>query len=171
AIAELGLSIGGENAEEKEEEVAEAVRGAMSRTFRPEFLNRIDENIIFRPLGLTDLRQIAKLQLARVQQRLDERQMTIDVTEPALDLIAQRGFDPAFGARPIKRSIVQNVETPIAQKGLRGEFEDGDTVRIDVDADNELTYTKTASAAPRGAPLLLGAADDILAEASETLDS
>lgn len=141
AIAELGASaLDGEDANKKMERVTEAVRAAMSDVFRPEFLNRIDENIIFRPLNREDLREIAKLQLKRVEQRLADRNIHIDVSEAALDLIAQRGYDPTFGARPIKRSIVANVETPLAQKGLAGEFDDGDTVKIDVNGD-ELTYT------------------------------
>eukprot|EP00438_Fugacium_kawagutii_P024410 Skav222373 [mRNA] locus=scaffold2692:208197:211346:+ [translate_table: standard] len=96
----------------------------MADVFRPE----IDENIIFRPLNRADLREIAKLQLHRVEERLSDRNIKIDVSEAALDLIAARGYDPTFGARPIKRSIVANVETPLAQKGLSGEFDDGDTV-------------------------------------------
>lgn len=142
AIAELGFGLDEARAQETEERVTEAVRMAMSRVFRPEFLNRIDESIIFRPLGLKDLRQITKLQLDRVQKRLDERNVKIEVTDAALDVIAERGFDPTFGARPIKRSVVANVETPLAQKGLRGEFDDGDTVTIDVDSDRSLTYTR-----------------------------
>eukprot|EP00913_Durusdinium_trenchii_P020895 g19633.t1 len=139
AIAELGND---GNAAEKMEQVTEAVREAMADVFRPEFLNRIDENIIFRPLNRADLREIAKLQLNRVEKRLADRNISIEVSEAALDLIAQRGYDPTFGARPIKRSIVANVETPLAQKGLRGEFNDGDTVKIDASGD-ELTYTST----------------------------
>lgn len=144
AIAELGVGLDDVGAEKKEDEVAEAVREAMAGVFRPEFLNRIDETIIFRPLGRADLKEIAKLQLARVQQRLDERSMTLEVSDAALDVIAERGYDPTFGARPIKRSIVANVETPLAQKGLSGEFDDGDKVRVDKGAQGELTYSKVA---------------------------
>jgi len=142
AIAELGVGLDDADAERKEEEVAEAVREAMAGVFRPEFLNRIDENIIFRPLGRKDLKQIAQLQLGRVQKRLEDRSISLEVTEPALDVIAERGFDPTFGARPIKRSIVANVETPLAQAGLRGDFNDGDTVKVDKGPDGNLTYTK-----------------------------
>lgn len=141
AIAELGVGIDEEA--DKIEQVSEAVREAMAGVFRPEFLNRIDENMIFRPLGRTDLRQIARIQLDRVQQRLSERSIILDVSESALDVVAERGFDPTFGARPIKRSIVANIETPLAQRGLRGEFNDGDTVRVDQDSTTkELTYSK-----------------------------
>lgn len=143
AIAELGVDLDSADAQQKEEEVAEAVREAMSGVFRPEFLNRVDENIIFRPLGRADLKQIATLQIARVQQRLEERQITLEVTEPALDVIAERGYDPTFGARPIKRSIIANVETPLAQGGLRGDFNDGDTVRCEKGPDGNLTFNKS----------------------------
>eukprot|EP00403_Amphidinium_massartii_P014119 CAMPEP_0178417124 /NCGR_PEP_ID=MMETSP0689_2-20121128/24415_1 /TAXON_ID=160604 /ORGANISM="Amphidinium massartii, Strain CS-259" /LENGTH=914 /DNA_ID=CAMNT_0020038485 /DNA_START=77 /DNA_END=2822 /DNA_ORIENTATION=- len=141
-IAE-GLTLG-ENEESRlsADEVTEAVQEAMSRVFRPEFLNRVDESIIFRPLTRKDLRQIALLQLDRVRERLEERSIGLEVTDKALDLIADRGFDPSFGARPIKRSIVANVETPLAQKGLGGEISDGDTVKIDVGSDGELTYDR-----------------------------
>ncbi|CAJ1362912.1 unnamed protein product [Effrenium voratum] len=138
SIAELAVGDG--DAEEKWQRVSNAVKLAMADVFRPEFLNRIDENIIFRPLDRGDLRQIAKLQLDRVQKRLDDRNITLDISDGALDIIAQRGYDPTFGARPIKRSIVANLETPLAQKGLRGEFSDGDTVKVDADADGNLTY-------------------------------
>lgn len=141
AIAELGSGLQASQAENTFEEVAEAVRVAMSETFRPEFLNRIDETIIFRPLGLEELRQIAKLQLDRVQQRLESRKIILEVSDAALDVIAERGYDPAFGARPIKRSIIANVETPIAQKGLSGTFDDGCTIVIDKQNDGELSYT------------------------------
>lgn len=142
AIADIGLDYSEEEAPAKEAELADRLRDAMSRVFRPEFLNRIDETITFKPLGRTDLRQIAKLQLARVQTRLEEKSITLEVTEAAIDVIAERGFDPTFGARPIKRSIIANIETPIAQRGLRGEFVDGDTVKVDCNSEGELTYSK-----------------------------
>uniref|UniRef100_A0A7S2L3R8 Clp ATPase C-terminal domain-containing protein n=1 Tax=Zooxanthella nutricula TaxID=1333877 RepID=A0A7S2L3R8_9DINO len=142
AIAELGLDIDSKNSASTQDELTERVREAMAAVFRPEFLNRIDENIIFRPLGRAELRQIAGLQLNRVRDRLKDRQMGLEITDKALDVIAERGYDPTFGARPIKRSIIANVETPIAQAGLRGEFVDGDTVRIDCDRKGQLTYTK-----------------------------
>eukprot|EP00913_Durusdinium_trenchii_P007398 g6957.t1 len=100
------------------ESVEAAVKAAMMQSFRPELLNRVDEKIIFKPLGSEELKAIARLQLLRVQDRLASRPGWI---------IAKRGYDPTFGARPIKRSIVANVETPLAQKGLAGEFQDGDT--------------------------------------------
>jgi len=144
AIAELGLEFDGADATEKEDELSERLREAMSGVFRPEFLNRIDETITFRPLGRSDLRQIAELQLQRVQERLTDKSMTLEVTDAALDVIAERGYDPTFGARPIKRSIIANIETPLAQRGLTGEFVDGDQIRIDCDASAQLTYSKVS---------------------------
>jgi len=141
AIADL-MDLESQDSEAKMQEVTDAVRAAMATAFRPEFLNRIDESVIFRPLGRTDLRQIAQIQLDRVQERLEERNITIEVTDAAIDEIAKRGYDPTFGARPIKRSIVANVETPLAQKGLRGEFDDGDHVKIELDSSGELAYNK-----------------------------
>jgi len=140
AIAELGAGLDEAGAAEKEAEVADAIREAMAGVFRPEFINRIDETIIFRPLGRADLRQIATLQIDRVQERLDERSISLKVSDAALDVIAERGYDPTFGARPIKRSIIANLETPMAQKGLKGEFGDGDTVSVDRGPDGNLTF-------------------------------
>lgn len=124
------------------ESVEAAVKAAMMQSFRPELLNRVDEKIIFKPLGSEELKAIARLQLLRVQDRLASRSVTLEVTDAALEIIAKRGYDPTFGARPIKRSIVANVETPLAQKGLAGEFQDGDTVRIDAEPDGSLSYKK-----------------------------
>merc|ERR1712039_184376 len=144
AIAELGLDLDGVDAAQKEEELTERLRDAMAGVFRPEFLNRIDETITFRPLGRSDLRQIAELQLQRVQKRLEERSMTLEVTDAALDVIAERGYDPSFGARPIKRSIIANIETPIAQRGRSGDFSDGDQIQVGCDSAGQLTYSKVS---------------------------
>jgi len=135
AISEIGAGV-------DEHAVSAAVQMAMSRTFRPELLNRIDEKIIFRPLGKQELRQIARLEVDQVRDRLYEKSIRLDVTDDALDVIAERGYDPSFGARPIKRSIVANVETPLAQRGLQGEFQEGDKVLIDKEADGSLSYSK-----------------------------
>merc|ERR1712039_781777 len=144
AIAELALEFHGTDSSEKEEELSDRLREAMAGVFRPEFLNRIDETITFRPLGRSDLRQIAELQLKRVQERLEERSMTLEVTDAALDVIAERGYDPSFGARPIKRSIIANIETPIAQRGLSGDFSDGDQIQVGCDSAGQLTYSKVS---------------------------
>jgi len=156
AIAELGYSLEDADAKRKDEELTQALREAMAGVFRPEFLNRIDETITFLPLGRTDLRQIARIQLDRVQERLEEKSIQLEVTEAALDVIAERGYDPAFGARPIKRSIIANIETPMAQKGLKGDIEDGSAIKVDVDQERELTYTQVARETGKEKKTILG---------------
>jgi ATP-dependent Clp protease ATP-binding subunit ClpB len=98
--------------------------------FRPEFLNRIDETIIFHPLMKSELRQIVQLQVKRLEQRLAERKMSLIISDPALDFLAEVGYDPVYGARPLKRAIQQQLETAIAKAILRGEFVNGATINV-----------------------------------------
>jgi len=113
------------------EEVEVQVRAELSRHFRPEFLNRIDDIIVFRPLGAEQLERIVELQLRRVEALLAERRITLKVTDAARRLIAEEGYDPAFGARPLKRAIQRLVQNPLAMALLEGEFQDGDTIVAD----------------------------------------
>ncbi len=112
-------------------DVRERVELALRQTFRPEFLNRIDETVIFHRLGREELRQIVDLQLTRVIDRLAARRIVLDVTDAARDAIAEAGHDPAFGARPLKRAIQRMVENPVALRLLEGGAKDGDTVTVD----------------------------------------
>jgi ATP-dependent Clp protease ATP-binding subunit ClpB len=112
-------------------EVRERVEQALRMTFRPEFLNRIDETVIFHRLGRDELRQIVDLQLTRVSDRLAARRIVLEVTDAARDAIAEAGHDPAFGARPLKRAIQRMVENPVALRLLEGGAKDGDTVVVD----------------------------------------
>ncbi len=112
--------------------------GDPSSFFRPEFVNRIDDIIRFRSLTEADLAVIVGIQLGRLRERLAERRLVLDVTPPAAAMLAHEGFDPAFGARPLKRVIQRRLEDPIALAVLRGRYRDGDTIRVDV-ADGELT--------------------------------
>ncbi|MQA90931.1 MAG: ATP-dependent chaperone ClpB, partial [Gemmatimonas sp.] len=112
-------------------QVEAAVTQELRRTFRPEFLNRVDDVIIFRPLSTEDLEVIVELQLARLQKMLDERKLTLEVTEPAKRRIADEGYDPAYGARPLKRAIQRLVQNPLAVHVLEGEFDEGDTILVD----------------------------------------
>jgi ATP-dependent Clp protease ATP-binding subunit ClpB len=109
------------------------VMEAMRNSFRPEFLNRIDEIIIFHALQRGELRQIVQLQVARLAQRLSDRKMSLRLSDAALDFLAEVGYDPVFGARPLKRAIQRELETQIAKAILRGEFNDGDTIFVDVE--------------------------------------
>jgi ATP-dependent Clp protease ATP-binding subunit ClpB len=104
----------------------------MRASFRPEFLNRIDEMIIFHSLTRTQLRAIVKLQVQRLERRLSERKMTLKLSDSAIDFLAEVGYDPVFGARPLKRAIQRELETQIAKQILRGEFNDGDTIFVDI---------------------------------------
>jgi ATP-dependent Clp protease ATP-binding subunit ClpB len=106
---------------------------AMRTSFRPEFLNRIDEVIIFHALQKFQLRHIVQLQTKRLEQRLADRKMSLKLSESSLDFLAEVGYDPVFGARPLKRAIQRELETQIAKSILRGEFNDGDTIFVDVE--------------------------------------
>src|SRR5690606_28984985 len=112
-------------------DVEETVLSELRRHFRPEFLNRIDDIIVFHPLSREDLRRIVELQLDRLRRLLAERRIELRITEAAADYIAGEGFDPAFGARPLKRAIQRLVQNPLAVRVLEGEFDDGDTIQVD----------------------------------------
>jgi ATP-dependent Clp protease ATP-binding subunit ClpB len=118
--------------------------------FRPEFLNRIDEVVVFEPLTREQLAEIVELQLRRLETRLAERGIRIEVADAAKEHLADAGWDPTYGARPLKRAIQRLVENPLALRLLDGEFGEGDTVRVDV-ADGELVFEKAIAKAPAAA--------------------
>ena len=124
------LDVAGDDAQydEMKSRVMEALRG----NFRPEFLNRVDEMIIFHGLLKSQLREIVKLQVARLDERLEDRKMAVTLSESALDFLAEVGYDPVYGARPLKRAIQRELETQLAKAILRGEFAAGDTIAVDV---------------------------------------
>jgi ATP-dependent Clp protease ATP-binding subunit ClpC len=116
---------------ESHEKIEKALKGA----FRPEFLNRIDEIIMFSPLSLEQMEQIVVLQMKEVQDRLNEHDITVQLTDAARGWLAKEGYDPAFGARPLRRAIQKHVESPLSVELLAGKFKDGATVVVDVDAE------------------------------------
>jgi ATP-dependent Clp protease ATP-binding subunit ClpB len=116
-----------------EEQMRSRVMEAMRGTFRPEFLNRIDEMIIFHALTKSELRQIVQLQVKRLESRLADRKMFLKLSESALDFLAEIGYDPVYGARPLKRGIQRELETQMAKGILRGDFVDGDTIFVDIE--------------------------------------
>ncbi|MBN4000835.1 ATP-dependent chaperone ClpB [Nostoc sp. LPT] len=124
------LDIAGDNAHY--DEMHRRVMEAMRNSFRPEFLNRIDEIIIFHGLDKKELRQIVLLQVERLRQRLSDRKISLKLSDAALDFLAEVGYDPVYGARPLKRAIQRELETQIAKSILRGEFNDGNTIFVDV---------------------------------------
>jgi ATP-dependent Clp protease ATP-binding subunit ClpB len=118
--------------------------------FRPEFLNRIDEVVVFEPLTREQIGEIVELQLARLRDRLAERRLTIELTDAAKEAVAEAGWDPAYGARPLKRAVQRLIENPLALRLLEGEFAEGDAVRVDA-RDGELMFERAAAAEPAAA--------------------
>jgi len=129
------------------EGAAERVRSQLREHFRPEFLNRIDEVIVFRPLSEEQLSEIVGMLVRNVGRRLEEIGITLEVTDAARTLLAREGYDPVFGARPLRRAIQRTLENPLARQMLAGEFVAGDTVRVDV-RDGKLTFEKIPGSAP-----------------------
>jgi ATP-dependent Clp protease ATP-binding subunit ClpB len=120
-----------------------AVMEVVQQSFRPEFINRIDDIVVFHPLGTRQIRSIVDIQLLYLKKRLAERNMDLTLDDAARDLLGEAGFDPVYGARPLKRAIQQQIENPLAQRILQGEFVPGDRIRVSVQ-DGELGFAKTA---------------------------
>ena len=117
-----------------------AVMEIVGQHFRPEFINRVDDVVVFHPLQRDQIHAIADIQLGHLRQRLAERDMEIEISSAALDLLAEAGFDPVYGARPLKRVIQQQIENSLAHDILSGRFKTGDTIKVAVE-NNELTFT------------------------------
>ena len=141
SIADLGPG--------KEEEIKNRVMEALKAQFRPEFLNRVDEVIIFHQLGREHIKRVVDLQFDLLKKRLADRHIEIKLTEKAKELLVKEGYDPAYGARPLKRTIQRLVLDPLAVKVLKGEFKDGNTVVVDAKAD-DIIFTKKEITAPTG---------------------
>jgi ATP-dependent Clp protease ATP-binding subunit ClpB len=131
-----------------EEEIRAAINAALQAQFLPEFLNRVDETIVFHPLDRRQIRQIVQLQIERLARQLEEHQISLSVSPDALDQIAGEGYDPTYGARPLKRVIQQRIQNPLATEILRGVFQEGSGARIDY-RDGEFTFERTGPSAPR----------------------
>jgi ATP-dependent Clp protease ATP-binding subunit ClpA len=114
---------------------------AMRQYFRPEFLNRVDETIIFHRLDKQQITAIVDIQLKHLYQRLADRKIKLEVTEKAKELLANEGYDPAFGARPLKRAIQRLLQDPLSMRILEGEFKEGDTVKAEV-KKGEIVFAK-----------------------------
>jgi len=111
------------------------VADEVKRCFRPEFLNRVDETVVFHPLNAEELGRIVDIQLARVRDRLQDRRIRLVVTDEALLNLGRRGYNPMYGARPLKRLIQHDVETPLSKLLVKGDVVDGDTVTVDCKND------------------------------------
>jgi ATP-dependent Clp protease ATP-binding subunit ClpB len=124
----------------------------LRRTFRPEFLNRVDETVIFHSLGREHLRRIVDIQVGLLLKRLEERKITLQLSERSKDYLAEIGYDPTYGARPLKRAVQRLVFDPLSRGILGGSFREGDTVVADWEKGTEaLSFTrKEAGGAPKG---------------------
>ncbi len=122
----------------------------MQATFKPEFLNRVDEVVIFHRLSLEHIKGIVDIQLELLRKRLAERDITLEITDAAKAYLAQQGYDPAYGARPLKRLIQREIQDKWRLALLKGEFRDGDTIRVDA-RNLELVFEKTGERAPEPA--------------------
>ena len=129
----------------QKQEMVNRVTQAMKDNFRPEFLNRIDEHVIFNSLGKEALREIVKIQVKQLEKRMSEREITFAISDDALDFLADVGFDPVYGARPLKRTIQRELETVIARGILGGEYGDGDSIIVNV-VNERLNVQKTMDA-------------------------
>ena len=134
-IGSTTLIEAGEAGPDAFEGAAEAVRRQLRDHFRPEFLNRVDEIIVFRPLDESQLREIVGLLVKTVERRVEEAGLSLEVTDAALTLLAREGYDPVYGARPLRRALQRHLENPLARRILAGEFGPGETVSIDVGPD------------------------------------
>jgi len=123
-----------------------AVMGEVKTHFRPEFVNRIDEVVVFHALGEENIRSIARIQLGTLQNRLSKLEFNLDVTEAAVSELAKVGFDPVYGARPLKRAIQSEIENPLSKAILEGRFAPKDTIRVDY-RGSKMTFEKAPAKA------------------------
>ncbi len=132
---------------EKPEKVRPLLLQELRNTLRPEFLNRIDEIVIFNPLGREEITRIVEIQAGQLRRRLADKRITLELLPPAKSLLAREGYDPTYGARPLKRAIQRLIQDPLALRLLEGEFAEGDTVVVDADGD-AVSFRKRVEAAP-----------------------
>ncbi len=128
-----------------------AQKDELTRLFRPEFLNRVDEIITFHRLTEADLKKIVTIQLAGLQARLAERRITLQLSDAASEHLVKVGYDPAYGARPLKRAIQKEIETPLARRLVAGEIRDGQNVELD-EKDGELTFAVSSPRKSKDGP-------------------
>ena len=133
----------GGSQEEKSEEVLRTLR----QYFRPEFVNRIDDIVVFHPLGVDHIRKIVDIQMKRLSKRLSEKNLTIELDEEARDLLAEKGYDPTYGARPLRRLIQRMILDPLAIEILEGRIQEGSIVTVGVDKDKLTFHSRLLEAA------------------------
>ncbi|MCL1926651.1 MAG: ATP-dependent chaperone ClpB, partial [Syntrophorhabdaceae bacterium] len=125
-----------------DDEIRAGVMEELRHVFRPEFLNRLDEIILFRSLGKESLARIVEIMASELNIRLADRKITVELTDAAKARIAEIGYDPAFGARPLRRAIQKHLQDPLAVRILNSEFKEGDKVTVDTDGKGEFAFTR-----------------------------
>ncbi|MGC8863200.1 MAG: ATP-dependent chaperone ClpB, partial [Armatimonadota bacterium] len=147
----IGFRINGDNREAEraahDAETRRLVLEALKQHFRPEFLNRIDEIIVFNSLSEDDIKRIVDIQINQLNKRLAEKHLSIEVTDAAKSVLAKEGFDPTYGARPLRRTIQREIQDKLAMKLLEGEFKEGDRILVDADAEGRITFQHAGVAA------------------------
>jgi len=139
----LGSSVIQEHAGEKNYvRMKSAVMEIVQQNFRPEFINRIDDIVVFHPLGTAQIRAIVDIQLGQLRRRLIDRGLDLQLDDRARDLLGEAGFDPVYGARPLKRAIQQQIENPLAQQLLQGLYAPGDRIRVGIAEQGRLSFSK-----------------------------
>ncbi|NPV59364.1 MAG: ATP-dependent chaperone ClpB [Actinobacteria bacterium] len=141
----LGSHLYADMAAKDRDEVREAVMETLKAHFRPEFLNRLDEVIVFNPLGMEEIKQIVDIQLEHLRARLADRKLDIRLTDRAKEVLASEGFDPHYGARPLKRVMQREIQDNLARRLLEGEFSEGDLIEVDVDAEGNFTFARAGA--------------------------
>jgi ATP-dependent Clp protease ATP-binding subunit ClpB len=131
--------------EENYAAMKQAVMEVVGTHFRPEFINRVDETVVFHPLLESQIRGIADIQLQALRKRLQERELGLEISEPFMDHLVSAGFDPVYGARPLKRAIQQELENPLAQRILAGDFQPGEVIEVALEDGAPVFKTGTSS--------------------------
>jgi ATP-dependent Clp protease ATP-binding subunit ClpB len=144
-IGSQALQIGMEGKDHLDEATRSRVMDALRQHFRPEFLNRIDEIVVFEPLHREQIGRIVDIQLGRLRKLLEDRRLTLEITPSAVSFLAEHGYDPVYGARPLKRAIQKYLQDPLALKVLSGEYVAGDTVLVDA-GKGALRFSKPGAA-------------------------
>ena len=134
--------LGGDDSAEGYTQMKASVMGVVQAHFRPEFINRLDDIVVFHPLDKQQIKQIARIQMRGLEKRLGERGLRLEVSDSAFDVLGNVGFDPIYGARPLKRAIQAQLENPLAQKILAGEFASGDTIKVEAGGGGQLQFGK-----------------------------
>ena len=143
------LGFGAQDSKTSFERMAEKVKEELNRTFNPEFLNRLDDVIVFHPLTREHIAQIVSILLRDVQKRLGDEELTLKLTDAGVDFLVRHGFDESFGARPLKRAIQKWIEDPLSEKILLAEFAKGDEIEVDVSADGEKLEFRVPASTPK----------------------